>query len=386
MGSILVISGSIVKWNLHKRIALGIVRSVGSHPAYIIFGFSVGTGVISMFMSNTTATAMMLPIALALITQLELDHTSGFCKALILSIPFSASIGGIGTLIGGATNVTGVGIIKEMAGIDITFYDWLKIGVPFVVVLLPVLALYLTKYFRIKQEESMDMAVVNEEYEGLGPMSKGEKLTAITFGIIIVLLITRTWWKSYIPNIGDETVTMLGCLIMCVIPVDWKKGEFLLDSKTALANFSLPTVMLIGGSLALGNAMSASGVTAWIADGLDFMSVLPPIALVILMSLLAAIITEFCTNMVVVAAFLPMLYAMSNQLNMNPLLLMVSVTVAASFAFMLPSGTPPTAIAYSTGKIELTDLIKCGFGFKIVCCLLFTVIFYGVTIGIMGLV
>ena len=372
VGSMLVVSSAIVKWNLHKRISLKIASLAGGKPTSIIFGFALGTGIVSMFISNTTATTMMLPIALALIASLQLRTDSQFGKALILSIPWAAGVGGIGTLLGGATNMTGVGLIKDMVGFDFTFAEWLKVGVPFVAVLLPVLAFYLVYVFHVNKEEHMKSDTIRQQYEALGPISKGEKMVIIVFIAILVALITRVWWKSYLPFIKDENITMIGCLLMMVIPVDWKNGEMLLDAETAMKGFSLPTVLLIGGSLTLGNAMSTCGVTDWI--------VLP---LLIVAALLTAVVTEFCTNMVVVAAFLPIMYSISIARDINPLILMVAVTASASLAFALPSGTPPTAIAMASGKVDLRDMVKYGFGFKVISILVFVVIFYGITMRLL---
>lgn len=386
VSSMLMLSAVIVKWNLHKRLALKICLLCGSKPTAIIFGFTLGTGIVSMFLSNTTTTAMMLPIALALIDSVAVDEKSQFHKALILCIPWAAGVGGIGTLLGGATNVTGTGLIAEMTGFEFTFTDWLKVGVPFVAVLLPILAIFVNVVFHVKQDEkSMQLDFIKHEYEELGPMSRGEKTTSIVLVVTILLLITRTFWSSMIPTIADQTLTLLGILTCFVIPVDWKKGEMLLDRKTAHDNFPGAVILLVGASLTVGNAMAVCGVTDWIAGGLGIFSNLSPIVLVFIMALISAVVSEFCTNQVVAAAMCPIVYSFSLALGMNPLILMVAVTVSASFAFALPSGTPPTAIAMGTGKIDLTTMIKYGFLFKLIAVIVFIPVFYFITMGVMGL-
>ena len=384
--SMLLISNAIVKWNLHKRIALGICLLCGSKLSSIIFGFVLGTGVVSMFMSNTTSTTMMMPIALALLESMKLREGSQFKKALIMGIPLAASCGGIGTLLGGATNITGVGIIEQMTGVAFSFNDWLKVGVPFVVILLPVLATFLVLVFDVKKDNgTVDVSVIRKEYDALGPMSKGEKMTSCLFILIVAALISRIWWGKYVPVINDTLIAVIGLMLFLVIPVDFSKGEMLLDAKTAFRNFPAPVALLIGASLAIGNAMSVCGVTKWIATLLSVFKGVSPMLLVVIMAALAACVSEFCTNQVVVAAFLPIMYSFSNALDMNPIILMVTVTVSASFAFALPSGTPPTAIAMSTGEIELVDMVKYGFMFKLIAIVIFVPVFFLITMGLFGL-
>lgn len=384
--SMLLISTSIVKWNLHKRIALGICLLCGSKMSSVILGFVLGTGIASMFMSNTTATTMMIPIALALLESIKLREGSRFKKALVMAIPFAASCGGIGTMLGGATNLTGIGIIGQMTGIIFSFNDWLKVGLPFVIILLPVLSVFLILAFDVRKDNgTVDVSVVRNEYNALGPMSKGEKMTAALFIAVVASMITRVWWGKYIPVINDTMIAVIGILLFMVTPVDLKKGEMLLDAKTAFTNFPAPVALLVGSSLALGNAMAVCGVTDWIATLLSVFNGISPMILVVIMAVLAAVVSEFCTNQVVVAAFLPIMFSFSNAMNMNPLILMVTVTVSASFAFALPSGTPPTAIAMSTGEIELVEMIKYGFLFKLIAILLFVPVFYFITLGIFKL-
>lgn len=385
IGAILVMAGAMVKWNLHKRIALNIVVVMGSKPSRILFGFIMATAFVSMFMSNTTATAMMIPIALALVAQIGLDKSSPFSKALCLSIPYAASLGGIGTVIGTSTNITGVGLMRTMNVADFSFFEWMKIGVPFVVCIVPLLWLFMVWFFKCNKTASVESDVIKKELDALGPMNKGELYTAIIFTVVILLLATRVAWKSWAPGFNDTIISMVGLVAMFVIPVDWKKGVFVLDMKTALANVSLPTCLLVGGALTLGNAIAKAGIATWMAEGLGFLQGVPPLAVVLFVGVVAAIITEFTTNVVVVAAFLPMLYALANQLGMPPLVLMVTCTVASSFAFMLPSGTPPNAVAYGSGAIEMKDLIKTGFGVKIVCIVAFPVVFYLFTMPLLGM-
>jgi len=172
---VFLLAAVIEKWGLHKRIALNIVAKVGSKPTRIIMGFALATGFISMFKSNVTATAMMLPIGIALLKQLGFDRESGFSKALILAIAFAASIGGMGTMIGSGTNIAGSALMKDLASIDITFLEWMKVGLPFVILFLPLSVIILNLVFNVKQAKIEDADTIHRELKALGSMSKAEK-------------------------------------------------------------------------------------------------------------------------------------------------------------------------------------------------------------------
>lgn len=377
------LSTAMVKWNFHRRIALWIVKKVGSKPSRIILGFILATGVVSMWMSNTTATAMMLPVAVSILASLPTEN-KGFKIAMILAIPYAATIGGMSTVIGTTTNPTGIGLIKEAIGLQITFFDWLKIGLPFSVIITPLLWLFLVKFYRVDKMESIDVTTVNEEYEKLGPMSKGERYVATVFVIAIVLWMTSILWGKYVPLVSDETIALFIAVLLIIIPVNFKEGEYVLDMKTALKEAPWSTVILLGGSMVMGNAFKDAGVAKWIAQNLTGLSSVPPFALVMIVGVITAIITEVTTNAVVVAAFLPALAGIASGVGMSPLALMLTCMLASNFAFMLPPATPPNAIAYGTGLIDMKDLIKAGLGFKIICIIMFPIIMYLLTMGLFG--
>jgi sodium-dependent dicarboxylate transporter 2/3/5 len=378
---VFVLSAAIVKWNLHKRIALHIIRLSGNKPSRVVLGFMVATAFISMWMSNTTATAMMLPVAISILVQIDAAHDEPFGKCLMLAIPFSATIGGIGTIIGTGTNLTGVALIKDTIGLDISFYEWMmKIGLPFVILIIPAMWFFMTKYYRVNQSIQLDTSVVNDELKKLGKMSKGEKLTVAIFLVAVVLWLTKTLYQPYFPMLGDETIAMLAAVAPFIIPVDFKKGIFVMDIKTAIEKISWGTLLLIGGALTIGGAFASAGCAAWIASGLGFLEGVPMFGIVMFVALIVAFLTEVTTNMVVVAAFLPMLVGIAESVGVSPFLLMLTATIASSFAFMLPPATPPNAIAYGTGYIEMKDLIKTGFWVKVICLVIFPIVLYLVTL------
>ncbi|MDR7869213.1 MAG: DASS family sodium-coupled anion symporter [Tissierellaceae bacterium] len=375
---------AMVKWGLHKRIALWIVMKVGKKPAMIVLGFILATAVVSMWMSNTTATAMMLPVAMSIIATMDKQISGGFKKAMVLAIPFSATMGGLGTLIGTTTTPTGTSIISQTIGVDIAFVEWMKIGLPFVIVMIPITWIYLVKFYKVDKLDEINVSVIKEEYKALGAMNKGEKVTAVIFAAAVLTWMTSGFWKPYIPLATDETIAMAIAMAFLIIPVDFKKGEYVLSGKEAFKDAPWETMILLGGSMVMGNALTDSGVTGWIAGSLGGLGGMPEIMIIIVVGVITALITEVTTNAVVVASFLPVLVGVANGIGMDPLRLMLTCMVASNFAFMLPPATPPNAIAYSTGAFEIKDMMKAGLGLKIIGLIVFPLIMYFITFGLFG--
>ena len=378
------LSGAMVKHGLHKRMALGIVSKIGKKPTTMVLGFILAVSFVSMWMSNTTATVMMLPVAMAIAKTLG-DSAGGLKKALILSIPYSATLGGLATVIGTTTNPTGIGLIQESIGVTISFFDWLKIGLPFTVVLVPLFWIYMVKFFKVDKMEHIDITIARRQYEALGPMNKGEKWTSVIFVICVVLWITRDFlWGKWFPFATDETVAMLGAFLTMVIPVNFQEGEYVMDWKSALAEIPWNAVILLGGSMVMGNAFKDAGCAGWVAGMLSGLAGMNSVLVVILVGVVTAIITELTTNAVVVAAFLPVLAGVGQAIGVSPLAMMLGCMLASNFAFMLPPGTPPNAIAYGTGEISMKDLMTCGLGLKIISLIVFPIVLYFITMGVFG--
>jgi sodium-dependent dicarboxylate transporter 2/3/5 len=376
---------SMVKWGLHKRMALGIVMKVGKKPAMIVLGFILATAFVSMWMSNTTATAMMLPVAMSIIATMDKQISGGFKKAMVLSIPYAATLGGLGTLIGTTTTPTGTGIIAETIGVQLGFVEWMKIGLPFVIVMIPLAWLWMVKFYKVDKLDEINVDVIRKEYHSLGAMNKGEKITAVIFAVAVLAWVTSGLWKKFVPFATDETIAMAIAIALIAIPVDYKKGQFVLSGKEALEDAPWGTMLLLGGSMVMGNAITDAGVAQWIAGSLGGLAGMSPIMIIMVVGIVTAMITEVTTNAVVVASFLPVLPGVATAIGMDPLQLMLVCMVAANFAFMLPPGTPPNAIAYSTGAFEVSDLMKAGLGLKIICLIVFPVIMYLVVFGLFGI-
>ena len=294
------LSGSMVKHGLHKRIALGIVSKVGKKPATLVLGFILAVAFVSMWMSNTTATVMMLPVALAIASALG-SEAAGLKKAMVLAIPYAATIGGLGTIIGTTTTPTGLSLIRETIGVDINFLQWMQIGLPFMILLIPFFWIYMVKFFKVDKMPDIDISIARRQYEELGPMNKGEKYTAIIFMICVVLWCTRS-----------------------ILWGDFKKGEYVCDWKTGFNDIPWNAVILLGGSMVMGNAFRDAGVAEWIAAMLSGLEGMNSVLIVILVGIVTAIITELTTNAVVAAAFIPVLAGVGEAIGVNPFAMMLS--------------------------------------------------------------
>lgn len=376
---------SMVKWGLHRRISLWIVKKVGKKPAMIVLGFILGTSFVSMWMSNTTATAMMLPVAMSIIATMDKEITGGFKKALVLSIPYAATLGGLGSLIGTTTTPTGTSIISETIKVQIGFVEWFKIGLPFMIIMIPLAWLWMVKFYKVDKLDEINVDVVKKEYDALGPMNKGEKIITVVFACAILAWVTSGLWKKYLPFVTDETIAMFIAIALITIPIDYKKGEYVLSGKEALSDAPWGTMVLLGGSMVMGNAITDAGVAKWVAGSLSGLAGMPTIVIIMVVGIITAFITEVTTNAVVVASFLPVLPPVAKAVGMDPLQLMLVCMVASNFAYMLPPGTPPNAIAYSTGAFEVSDLMKAGLGLKIISLIVFPIILSLITFGIFGI-
>jgi len=373
------IAEAMKKWNLHKRISLSFIKLIGFSPKRLIFSFMIITALLSMFISNTATTAMMMPIALAIIISIgETPGESQFGKVLMLGIAYAASIGGIGTLIGTPPNVVLAGFVDTLLGIRISFASWMIIGIPIVIVLLPTAFFILLKVFpfgNIKIGGSKQ--IIEEELKELGRLKGGERNTLIIFIITALLWIFQrkiNIWL-HIPWLNDAVVGMFGVFLFYIIPVNIKKWEFTMDWKT---NEKIPwgTLVLFGGGIALGTALNKTGAASFIASHLTLVGAIPEILMLLVVILLIDFMTEITSNTATTNMMMPILFALGVATLHNPLLLMVGGAVAASMAFMLPVATPPNALVYGTGFIKLKDMVRIGLILDIVAAVIWTIILY----------
>ena len=380
--------------NLHKRIALATIKAIGVSRQRVMLGFMVATAFLSMWTSNNSTTLMMLPIGLAILDREQKmgSETLTFAPGLMLSIAYSASIGGVGTLVGTPPNLVFVSTLKELfpQSPDILFVDWLKIGIPFVLVFLPVTWFYLIKYFNISGELHGSSNIIEKEFKDLGPMSIAEKRVSLIVLIYALGFVFRGWWSEIIGVSGfakDSTVALAAALVLFAVPSGKKdkqgKTIRLLEWEDA-RKVPWGIAMLIGGGLAIASSFTSSGLVTWIGDSIELGGV--SIFLVVLMVVvLMVFLTEVNSNTATTAVFLPVLAGLSKAGDFHPFLLMIPATIAASCAFMLPSGTGPNASILASGKLSIPQMAKAGFGLNLLSIIVITVLVYVIILPVFGI-
>jgi sodium-dependent dicarboxylate transporter 2/3/5 len=394
-----IIALTVERWNLHKRIALRIIDLIGNNKRFVILGFMLASAFLSMWISNTATTMMMIPIGLAVITQFSGASTEdnfrrgehNFALALMLGIAYASSIGGISTLIGTPPNVVFIGMLKSNfpRAPEISFLKWMLFGLPFAVVFLPMAWLYLVHIgapVKISSKK-MDKSVIRAEYEKLGPMSGPEKSTLIVFTTTAILWMFRSdidlgflkipGWSALIgleKYITDSTVAVMMALTTFLIPAEKKdeKQEFLMDW-TCASRIPWGILLLFGGGFALASGFQASGLTRWLGGQLSTFSFLPVIIIVVIVSALTMLTTEFASNTAIASTILPILAGLGVAIGINPLLLMIPATISCSTAFMLPVSTPPNAIVFGSGYIRIRDMVRIGVMLNLLALILIAV-------------
>ena len=374
---------AIEKWNLHKRIALNIIKIIGTNISKIILGFMVATAFLSMWISNTATAVMMLPIAMSIVAQLqdnpntEKNENLIFGKALMLSIAYSASIGGMATLIGTPPNLVFAGYVEETYGIEITFLQWFKFGVPIAIPLLVIAWLYLTKFaFKFKQKEFPGgKEEINRLLVLIGPMKREEKLVSSIFVLTAFCWITRSFiLQEFFPFIDDTIIAMTAGILLFVVPAsDFKKRLITWEDAVKLP---WGIILLFGGGMALAAGFQITGLASWLGAQMSVFQGLSLLLLVFVIITLVNFFTEFTSNLATTAMLLPILAPIAISLNINPYMLMVACTIAASCAFMMPVATPPNAVVFGSGYLRIPDMIKSGIWMNIISILFLTLMVY----------
>ncbi len=378
-----ILAIGIEKWNLHKRIALNIITIIGTSVKTMILGFMIATAFLSMWISNTATSVMMLPIGIAIISQLSdnpntiEDENKIFGKALMLSIAYSASIGGIASLIGTPTNLILAGIVKEIYEYEITFTNWIMIGLPISILMLFLSWRYLVQIaFTFKQKEFPGgKDEVKRQLKGLGKISFEEKCVLAVFIFTAFAWISRSFLlQRMFPAIDDTIIAISAAVVLFILPSK-QKGKPLMDWKSAV---KLPwgVLLLFGGGLALAAGFKESGLALWIGTQ---MTLLDGVHLIILLAFIVASInflTEITSNVATTSMLLPVLASMAFSLDVHPFILMVGATIAASCAFMLPVATPPNAVVFGSGYLTIPDMMRKGFWLNIISIIIIIGITY----------
>lgn len=385
-----VLGLALERWNLHRRIALGIVTRVGTRPARLVGGFMIATAFMSMWVSNTATAVMMLPVVLSVIALIEDragDRTGtgdrqarrAFALSLLLGVAYSASIGGLGTLIGTPPNALLAAYFSETYDVRIGFAQWMVLGVPLVVIMLAV-AWWLLAHVLFRTDERVlgDVgAAVQGEVSKLGAMSTAERLVGAVFALTATAWIVRPLVQSLVPGLDDTVIAIAAALVLFIVPSG--AGGALMDWDTA-RRLPWGVLLLFGGGLALASSIADSGLAAWLGEMLQGLGTWPGIVIILAATLGVIFLTELTSNTATAAAFLPLVGSVALGIGMSPYLLTVPVALAASCAFMLPVATPPNAIVYGSGHLSVADMAKAGFWLNLIGTVLIVVLSY-LTVG-----
>ncbi len=388
MGGFLI-AVTMEKWNLHKRIALQTIRLIGITPDRIVLGFMIATGFLSMWISNTAASMMMVTIAMAVVSQIireiqandsiSVDTSIGqfnFAAALMLGIAYSASVGGVATLVGTPTNAVFAGIVESTFGITISLVDWMKIGFPLAVVMMFITWFLLVKVIYPSEIKHLPggKEAIYREIELLGKMTKEEKMVLTVFLGVASLWLLRGFIKiDALSMVADSTIAVGGAVLLFIIPSNLKKREFLLDWDTAV-KIPWDILLLFGGGFALATGFSETGLTNYMATRL---TILNGTSIFLMIPVIAAVIiflTELTSNTATNSIMLPIMAALAGAMSVHPFGLMITTTIAASFAFMLPVATPPNAIVFGSRFINIDQMIKAGIWLNIIGIVLISIV------------
>jgi solute carrier family 13 (sodium-dependent dicarboxylate transporter), member 2/3/5 len=388
-----IIAISMQKWNLHRRIALRIVHFVGVKPTSIIIGFIIASAFLSMWVSNTATALMMLPIAISVLQFAEEDPAgddqngvTNFQIVLVLAIAYACNIGGIGTLIGTPPNALLAAFMLENYNVEIGFAQWLLVGVPLMLIMLPVMFVLLTKViYPIKLKELPGGSnVIKNQLAKLGSITKPETRVAAVFTCTALLWIFRPLLGGILPGLSDAGIAIAAGVVLFLLPGGTESGSKLLIWKD-LRDLPWGILILFGGGLSLAMAISSSGLAAWIGEAVSGLDTIPLILLLFCVITIVVFLTEITSNTATAAAFLPILASSALGIGQNPMLLVIPAAIAASCAFMLPVATPPNAIVYGSGKVTIPHMAKAGLWLNIFVSVLLTIACYSLFAWVFGI-
>lgn len=402
------IAMAMQRWNLHTRIALAIIKLVGASARRLVLGFMVATAFLSMWISNSATAMMMMPIGLGLVIKIEEmqkgtpDRSArNFGACMMLGIAYAANIGGVATLVGTFPNMVFAGMFKEHfpAAPEITFVEWLKVGLPFAAMLIPLMWAYMVLGvlpIRGKVVENAD-AIIRSEIAKLGRMSRGEAMVLAVFVLTAILWIFRSdihAGRTTIPGwtnllgvekyVRDATIAMAMGILCFVIPVD-RKGNVTLLTWDDARKVPWDIVLLFGGGFAIAAGFEQSGLTEWVGLQLRGLKGVPLPVIVAAIALLMTFLTEVTSNTATTTMMLPILAALAGALNINPLLVMLPATLCASCAFMLPIATPPNAIVFASGRVTLLQMGRTGFLLNLIVTVFVTAFMYFWVVPVFGI-
>lgn len=392
LGGFIVALG-IERWDLHKRIALNVVARSGNRPKALLAGFMIATALLSMWISNTATTLMMVPIVLSVAASLKHGDDNRFTIALLLGVCYAASIGGVATPVGTPTNLIALEALADINTAEIGFATWIKFGVPAMVLLVPAAWFAVGRNLPKGQSGGAAQSEISRQLISLGRMTTPERRVAGIFAIVAAMWIVRVpaqnaaraveFTPDWLMGMSDMGIAIFGAMLMFLVPAG--AGE-----KRALLNWDeaerLPwgVLILFGGGISLGKAISNTGLSAWIGDQLEIFSVLPPVFFVAAVVALVIFLTELTSNVATMTTLAPILGALAVAVGADPASLLAPAAVAASCAFMLPVATAPNAIIYATDKVPVAAMMRAGLRINLAGIVIITAVGFWIAPAVLG--
>ena len=379
-----IIALAMEERRLHERISFGLIRLTGTKPRQIILGFMIATTIVAMWISNTATAVMLLPIALS-VTELMQEQSNDeslnrrFRLLLMLGIAYAANIGGTMTLIGTPPNIVFAGYYLQAYGKDFPFAQWFVYGLPTGGLLLFLTYNLLTKIVYPIRGGEVDgvRELIAKKWKELGPMTKPERLVLMVFALTVFLWIFASALNDLMGQrvFNNTNIAMLGGILMFTVPVDFKKGEFILDWESTK---KLPwgILLLFGGGLTMAKGLDTAGIIDVIGNYVANNVTASPLLLTLALTAVALFATEIMSNVALVTVLLPVVLGIGEKTGVDPLLLAIPVTLAASCAFMMPISTPPNAVVYSSGYVSVRQMMKAGFWLNLISILVIVGVVY----------
>lgn len=367
-----IIAIAMEKWNLHKRLALTILKITGTNANGIVLGFLIATAFISMWISNTATTVMMLPIGISVIKlvddTLEMDKTNpkgfrNFASSIMIGIAYAASIGGLGTIIGTPPNMVMTGFMKKLANFDMPFLDWMVAAVPLVVVMIAATYFVMTRLVLRNNLGRLEKTagLISDELTLLGKISRDQLVVILVFSFTVTLWVLRVQINKLVGAelLHDATIALIGGLLFFAVPSATKPGNIL--NWEDLDKLPWKILLLFGGGIALAGGVENVGIIKTVGDTLAGIDGIDAYVMVTLLAAAGVFMSEIMGNIALATVYIPVAMAIGSSLGQSPVLFAIPVAMATSFGFMLPIATPPNAIAYGSGYINSKDMLKVGF-------------------------
>jgi len=379
-----IVALAMQRWDLHRRIALTVLQHSGGNGRSLVGGFMLASALLSMWVMNTSTTMMMLPIAVSIIAVihstvdgLSESAKSDFQYALLLGVAYASTIGGMSTLVGTAPNAMMAAFMLETYGTQIDFARWMLVGVPVSIVLLPLAWLTLTRWiFKVDFVTSPEArSTLTKMKTDMGPITTPEKRVGVIFVALAFAWIMRPLLARLpgLEALDDSGIAMTGAIALFLVPSGSRSDPFLIRWQH-VEKLPWSILLLFGGGLTLASAVSKTGLAAWLGSGLAGLGTLPIAALVLAVCIMIIFLTELTSNIATTATFLPVVGAIAIEAGMNPIVLTIPVTLAASCAFMLPVATPPNAIVFGSGLLTIPKMARAGFALNLIAIVLVSVV------------